>query len=96
MVTHRNMDVKVLQGRSSNPASSHLFFWQMKVIYSHRYITLDSQLEANNWRGFKSEIHDFFFIDELMSHRSGSCRSTEKISYKGQKIKIQANLKNKK
>ena len=60
MVTHRNTDVKVLHGRSSNPTSSHLFFWQIKVIYSHRYITLGWQSEANNWREFESEIHDFF------------------------------------
>ena len=39
-VTHKTTDVKVLSGKSSNPTSSHIFFWQIMVIYSHRYITL--------------------------------------------------------
>ena len=45
----------------------HLFFWKIKVIYSPRYITLGWQSKANNWHGFESEIHDFFFIGESMS-----------------------------
>ena len=45
----------------------HRVIFSFKVICFHRYITLDWQSEANNWRGFESEIGDFFFIGEPIS-----------------------------
>ena len=76
MVTHGNLNVKVLHG--SNPTSGHLFSWKIKVIYSHRYITLVHWV--GNQRlitgvGSKSEIHDVFFIGEPMSFIIWSCGS---------------------
>ena len=38
-ISQRTKDVKVSSCRSSDPASSHIFFWQIEVNY-YRYITL--------------------------------------------------------
>ena len=67
-VTHKITGLKVLPGRSSTPTLSHLFFRQITAIYFCRYITLGWLLEADNWRGFESEIYNFFFIVEPKSY----------------------------
>ena len=45
----------------------HRLIFSFKIIYFHRYITLDCSSEADNWHGFESEIGDFVVIGEPIS-----------------------------